>query len=48
MTTCSDFVVVNVLAKQKANQFHGAVGGSDLASTYAKAKDRVENPPKMM
>ena len=42
--TEADYVTAEIYAKQKEDQFVGVVMGTDLDSTYAKAREKVANP----
>ncbi len=42
-----DFVTMEIYAKQKEDKYVGVVIGTDLESTYEKAKERLKNPPTM-
>lgn len=45
--TKSDYVTVKVAVKQKEDKYVGVVFGLDLEDTYKKARERVENPPRI-
>jgi len=45
--TRADYVMVEILAKQKEDKLEGAVIGDSIESAYAEARHKIENPRRI-